>query len=177
MTYRSRNTRLVESLIKYVKDIKPYHVKFFNFTSELFFKDKFNAAFLKEDMTKAIYLQNVWTKNDVGGWQLSNVSDGVERDRYIRLPATIFPRFAADVFEGQTPPGDDPAGDLSAEWSYAHQTGADAAPYELDVISTKVSVLAINLVGGAYQIEYDIDVTAEGLVGYHGIDASVATLS
>jgi hypothetical protein len=177
VTYRSRDTRLVESLIKYVKDIKPYHVKLKNFTSELFFKDKFNAAFFKEDMTKAIYLQNVWTKNDVGGWQLSNVSDGVERDRYIRLPATIFPRFAADVFEGQTPPGDDPGGGLSVEWSYAHQTGADEAPYELDVISTKVSVLAVNLVGGTYQVEYDIAVTAEGLVGYHGIDASVATLS
>ena len=105
MTYRSRDTRLVESLVNFVKDIKPFHVKLKNFASEIFFSDSFNAAFIEDKLQQDVYLQNVWTKDDIGGWQLSNVSDGSESGRYIQLPATVFPRFAATSSSTQTPPG------------------------------------------------------------------------
>jgi hypothetical protein len=109
--FRSRDTRLISSLINYTLDIKPYHTKLRQFLSELYFADDITVSFIGEHCQKDIYLQNVWTKDDVGSTFLQSVSEGLELDRRMPLPATVFPRFSLNTFLdwGQTPPGDDPA--------------------------------------------------------------------
>lgn len=109
--YRSRDSKLVNSLVNYVLDIKPYHTKLREFLSELYFSDDITVSFIGEYCQKDIYLQNVWTKDDIGSRFLQSVSEGTDADRRMYLPATIFPRFSLNTFlnYGQTPPGDDPA--------------------------------------------------------------------
>lgn len=152
MTFRSRETKLVGSLIDYALDVKPYHTKLKSFVSELFFYDSLTVTFLGEDFTPTVYLQNVWTKNDIGSLYLSNVSEGTEQDRSVPLPATIFSRWSLNFHldQGQTPPGDDPATldtvdaddsgvpDSEEPWTggftASHQLGSDEAPVYLPTV-------------------------------------------
>ena len=71
----SKSTLLTNSLIDYINDIKPYHTKFRDVTSQLSFVDSFNVS-LKESTKFNINFQNVWTKDDIGGYLLTNMSEG-----------------------------------------------------------------------------------------------------
>ena len=106
----NKNTVLVQSLVDYVNDVKPYHTKFREVTSQIFLNDSFNVG-IKEDHSWSLFFQNVWTRDDIGGYTLYNLSEGSEIDRTIYLPPTIFSRFSLNdsLNYGQSPLGDDPA--------------------------------------------------------------------
>lgn len=75
-----KDVKLLGSLIDYVKDIKPYHSKLREFASELLFEDKCNLNII-DDMNLDLYFQNIWTRNDPGGFSLSKIAEGIESDR------------------------------------------------------------------------------------------------
>src|ERR1035437_7795942 len=99
--------KLLSSFIDYVNDVKPYHSKVKEFLSELFFTDSFNVNII-ENLNWTLYHQNVWTRDDVGGYNLQRLCEGIPLDQTFRIPAAIWPRWSID-HTGQTPPGDDPA--------------------------------------------------------------------
>jgi len=106
---------LTKSLIDYISDVKPYHTKFRDVMSQIMFNDDFNVN-IKDDFNLEVHLQNMWGRDDLGGYLLSNMSEGSAADQSYSIPATVFPRFSLNdrLNFGQTPPGDDPASqDLS----------------------------------------------------------------
>ena len=88
----NKETTLLNSLIDYVNDVKPYHTKFREVSSEIFFADKMNVSF-KETHSLDAYFQNIWTRDDIGGESLYRLSDGQDFDRTFKLPPTVYPRF------------------------------------------------------------------------------------
>jgi len=104
----SKSDTLTQSLIDYINDVKPYHTKFRDVSSQIFFSDSFNVN-VKDDHSINYYLQNVWGRDDVGGYLLTNLSEGDVSDQTYHLPDTIFPRFSLTDYPNQTPPGDDPS--------------------------------------------------------------------
>lgn len=105
-----RDVKLLGSLIDYVLDIKPYHTKLRDFASEIRFNDSVNVN-LTETVLHHIHLQNVWGRDDLGGYKLSTIAEGIDSDRRFRIPAAIWPHFSTNdsLNFNQTPLGDDPA--------------------------------------------------------------------
>lgn len=123
----SRDVTLLNSLVDYVLDVKPYHTKIKQFLSELFFEDSFNAN-VTDSLSWNVYHQNQWTRDDVGGYYLQKLCEGIQADLTFRIPAAVWPRRSIDDDIGQTPPGDDPA-----EWdgitsSESHFLGSNHVP-------------------------------------------------
>lgn len=160
---------LTQSLIDYILDIKPFHTKFRNVTSQIFFSDKLNAN-VKEHYMLEAHLQNMWGRDDLGGYTLSNMSEGALADKSYILPAVIFPRFSLNdsLQWGQTPPGDDPTDqnltdtdadgipDVDDPWTgqktASHQTGNDMIPVEAPIINTTQSITGQALVSGQWVV-------------------------
>ena len=113
----SKDVTLLKSLSGYVNDVKPYHTKIKQFLSELFFEDSFNVN-VTEKLDWNIYHQNIWTRDDLGGYRLQRLCEGYEGDRTFRIPDAVWPRFSVSDNPGQTPPGDDPALDRSVGTQY-----------------------------------------------------------
>jgi hypothetical protein len=183
--YRSRDTKLVESFIEYVNDVKPYHTKVKNFVSELFFNEDIKVSFLGEHLHQDIFFQNIWDKNSIGSLQLSTIAEGVDSDRFFKIPGTVFPRFSSSVHTGQTPPGSDPSIPLTpdtnnngipdstlpwmGDWSYAHQTGLNEIPYFLVFETMFCTILSYSLAGGFYTVHVNLICNASGAYSYYGI--------
>jgi len=102
--------KLLNSFVNYVKDVKPYHTKIKEFLSEIYFTDSFNVN-ITENLNWTLYHQNVWTRDDIGGYQLQRLCEGIPLDQVFRIPDALWPRFSLNdrLTYGQTPPGDDPA--------------------------------------------------------------------
>lgn len=204
-TYRSKASKLVDSLINYTLDVKPYHTKLKQFVSELYFSDTVTVSFIAEDFNPIIYLQNVWTKSDVGALYLQNLAEGIERDRHLPLPPAAYPRFSLNSFlnYGQTPPGDDPASqsfldvntngvpDGEEPWvappdpqyigapSLSHQVGVtDEVPARLKAgFANIVSVISSANIGGGYFYTALVDVPVDtNWAGLFGIPTTNLTL-
>lgn len=180
---------LTQSLIDYITDVKPYHTKFRDVTSQIFFSDSLNVNF-QEDHSFQVYLQNIWTKDDVGGFLLSNISEGQPVDQTYIIPATIFPRFSLNDWlnYAQSPNGDDPsltsltstitAGipDLDNPWagqtsiSSSHQLGSDQVPVSANVISVTQEIVSQSAGIGNWQVISNftivIDISGEALYGF-----------
>lgn len=167
-----KDVTLINSLVSYVNDIKPYHTKFREFVSEILLTDSFNVS-IKEDNQTSTYLQNIWTRDSVGGYVLTNMSDGSDGDRIFLIPPAIYPRFTLNDSMGQTPVGDDPATqdltdlngngipDSEEPWigspTASHQTGKDEVVVFVKHISDPV-IQSVQLVGSDLNVTYSIDV-------------------
>ena len=126
----SRDITLLNSLVDYVKDIKPYHTKIKEFLSEIYFEDSFNVN-VTDNIIFNLYHQNVWTRDDIGGYQLQRLCEGISNDKTFRIPAAVWPRTSIDDnLPMQTPPGDDPAGWNNISSSTSHFLGSDFVPGE-----------------------------------------------
>lgn len=194
----SSETTLLNSLIDYVSDVKPYHTKIKQLTNELNFSDAFNLSVKDEEFIESggttvktfpkfeIFLQNIWTSDDLGGFKLYNISSQQDLDRYFRIPATVFPRFSLNdhVDYGQTPPGDDPATfnfsdpnedgipDSTMPWTggetSSHFTGARQLAVQAQITDLNVVIYGEYLqqgtdpgVGGIYNYYYDLSFTVD----------------
>jgi hypothetical protein len=73
----SKSDILTQSLIDYINDVKPYHTKFRDVSSQIFFADSFNVN-MKDSHTINYNLQNMWGRDDVGGYMLTNMSEGAD---------------------------------------------------------------------------------------------------
>lgn len=170
---------LLSSLVDYVNDVKPYHVKIKSLSNELQFSDSFILIATDEHRID-VYLQDIWTTLDVGGYYLYTISEGLEADRYFRIPATIFPRFSLnDHVPGQTPPGDDPASlsmddstnngipDAEQPWTggitSSHFSGGDHLPVKAKIISSDVYIHpgSTSFVLGVYYYTFDMIFTID----------------
>lgn len=73
------NTNILsQSLIDYINDVKPFHSKFRNSavtTSQILLNDSLHVN-VKDDHIIQSNSQNIWGVDDVGGYILSNMSDG-----------------------------------------------------------------------------------------------------
>lgn len=155
---------LLNSLIDYVNDVKPYHTKLREFVSQLQFNDTFNVEVL-EALFKEIDLQNIWTNTDRSSYTLSTIAEGLTSEKNFIIPATIFPRFSTNdmLQHGQTPHGNDPATtDLTdanangipdseepwpdtghtGQFSYSHQLGSNSYTSELTLSGQLQTVTA-----------------------------------
>jgi hypothetical protein len=168
----SIDVKLIGSLVDYIQDIKPYHSKLREFSSEILFNDNLNVNVL-DDHHIQVYLQNMWTRDDIGSQSLSIMSEGSDRDRYFKIPAAIWPHFSiTDNLSLQTPLGDDPTAtidelidsngnglpDYEDPWTRtpntSHFPGSDWVPvpaiitdYDIDVRSvSKIKGLGNNLI-------------------------------
>lgn len=83
---------LTQSLIDYINDVKPYHSKFRDVSSQIFFQESFNVN-INENFNIDIDFKNHWGRDDKGGYLLTNMSEGALVDKTYILPATVFPRF------------------------------------------------------------------------------------
>jgi hypothetical protein len=103
------SNKLISSLIGYIKEVKPYHTKLLDYTSEIFLKDEVHVSIADAQPDIKVGFKNVWTKDD--DERLSRLSEGVEADRIINIPPVVLPRFSLNTFLnfGQTPYGYDPA--------------------------------------------------------------------
>lgn len=155
-TSNSNLDQRVNSLVKYILDIKPYHTKLRGFTSELSFTDTLALTFADSAPQHTLKHQNVWTAHDVP--TLAIVSDGTSESQTFIVPPTVMPRFSVtdSVNYGQSPIGDDQAlsslldstGDGVPDGSYpwtgqptfSHQLGADCVPVRLPLTSLTVTV-------------------------------------
>lgn len=172
-----RDVKLLNSLVNYVKDVKPYHTKLREFTSELFFQDRFNAN-LQDSLIWDLYQQNIWTRDSIGGYLLNKTVEGLESDRTFRIPAAIFPRFSLDdgMSINQTPPGDDTvlldrtttAGDIpdsAYPWpdstTSSHFTGADQLPVKAHRSRLSYTFTGIVETLGTYNFNYDLTFTID----------------
>jgi len=194
--YRSKASKLVDSLINYTLDIKPYHTKLKQFISELYFNDVVNVSFIGESFNPIIYLQNVWTKDDIGALYLQSLSEGTEQDRHMPLPPAAYPRFSLNSFldYGQTPPGDDPATlefldanvngvpDAEEPWtgdpSASHQLGVfNEEPVSLQAGFASIVSITSTPSGGGFNYTATLDVPVEtDWTGFFGISTVTLTL-
>lgn len=146
-----QDVTLLQSLVDYVDDVKPFHTKLKEITSAISFSDSFNANVIEAVQSTAIF-QNIWTRDSLGSGGLTTISDGSEKNRRFRLPATVFSRFSMTDHVGtQTPVGDDPTvidptdsnadgiPDESMPWTGgrtdSHFTGADQVPVFVPVVN------------------------------------------
>ena len=79
-----KDTALLKSLIGYVNDVKPYHTKFREITSELYFSDKFNVT-VKDSHFIEAFFQNVWDRDSIGGETLYRMSNQLESDKVLQF--------------------------------------------------------------------------------------------
>ena len=100
---------LRQSLVDYINDIKPYHTKFRDITTELAFEEQLNVNVL-DKFNLGGYFQNIWTKDDHGYKldnmvkgidhnPLSNISEGLAIDKIFKIPDAIFPRFETVTYQ------------------------------------------------------------------------------
>lgn len=126
----SNANKLIQSLVGYVNDVKPFHSKLRDFTSELFFTDEANIAVVDQQPGLQVGLQNVWGRLD--DERMARLSEGTAADQLINIPPMVLPRFSLNTFlnYGQRPPGNDPA---SSDPSNTNADGKPDAevPYEL----------------------------------------------
>lgn len=177
--------KLITSLIGYVKDVKPYHSKLRDFTSEIFFSDEVNVAVVDGQPELQVGLRNIWTRAE--DERLSRLSEGTAFDQIIDIPPMVLPRFSLNTFlnYGQTPPGNDPASldltdsdadgtpdsedpyvlppdpqGLGNHLSQSHRLGNDVSPYELRF--NNVTVLSIDTLTptGASSFDYSATMRA-----------------
>jgi hypothetical protein len=167
----SNANKLIQSLVGYVKDVKPFHSKLREFTSELFFEDEINAAVVDTQPELQVGLRNVWGRLD--DERLARLSEGSAADQIINIPPMVLSRFSLNTFlnYGQRPLGNDPAspdltnqntdGKPDAEVPYilpidpdglnhlsqSHQLGSDAIPIEVIVDEPEFEIDAASLVG------------------------------
>jgi hypothetical protein len=92
----TKDNELLQSLVEYVNDVKPYHTKFREITSELFFSDSFNAN-IRDTHSIEIFLQNVWDRDSIGGESLVRMCSNIDVDRFFNLPPTVYPRFTTII--------------------------------------------------------------------------------
>lgn len=158
----SRDVTLLNSLVDYVLDVKPYHTKIKQFLSELFFEDSFNVN-VTEKLDWTLYHQNIWTRDDVGGYRLQRLCEGIVGDKKFRIPAAVWPRFSLTDNPGQTPPGDDLAqGHTYGEWTSSYFLGSDYVPgnpKRYKVPFHQGSRVYINGVQKAFGVDYYVDST------------------
>lgn len=178
----SRDVTLLNSLVNYVLDVKPYHTKLKQFLSELFFSDSFNVN-VTENLQWVFYHQNVWTRDDIGGYHLQRLCEGSTSDLTFRIPAAVWPHASLTDNVGQTPLGDDPAlltgdpvlwtGDYdpltwgdSGPWfgskSSSHFLGSDYVPGDptkYRVPFHQGSRVYINGVQQIFGVDYVVDIT------------------
>lgn len=174
----TNDTQLLEALSAYIADIKPYHTKLIEMSTTFQFSDSFIATFAERTAWN-IYLQNVWSKSDVGGWQLYNFSGGTQSDATYVIPATIFPRFSLNdsLNAEQLPLGTDPASvdltddnndgipDSEEPWSgmpgYAsHQLGSNVTPVSAKLVTLVRNVDTITSISD-YSVSFTYDLAIE----------------
>lgn len=158
----SRDITLLNSLIDYVLDVKPYHTKIKEFLSELFFEDSFNVN-VTDKLDMSVYHQNVWTRDDVGGYHLQRLCEDIPGDKKFRIPAAVWPRFSLTDTPGQTPGGYDSASGLNyGEWKESYFLGSDHVPgnpNRYKVPFHQGSRVYIDGVPQAYGTDYVVDKT------------------
>lgn len=163
----SRDVTLLNSLIGYVLDVKPYHTKIKEFLSELFFSDKLNVN-VTDTVSWGLYHQNVWTRDDVGGYNFQRLCEGYDSDKKFRIPAAVWPRWSITDNELQTPLGDDPAvstGESTFDFSFpnsSHFLGSDHVDgnvYRYRVPFHQGSRVYIDSVRQTFGVDYIIDAT------------------
>jgi len=170
-----RDIKLLGSLVDYIQDIKPYHTKLREFASEIIFNDNVNVS-VTELMHDYIHMQNVWGRDDLGGYKLSTIAEGIESDRTFRIPAAIWPHFSIvdSLNFGQTPLGDDPAvidltdsnnnGIPDSHDPYvgnpnsSHFPAEDWIPVQGIITRTTIDVTDIVSNGGIYYYTYDLTI-------------------
>jgi len=86
----SSQNNLVNSLIDYVKDIKPYHVKLRDFISELQFLDSMMVSFPEDKLEHLLHFTNVWGKDTFGAPEMSFISDGITSS--YKIPYCVKPK-------------------------------------------------------------------------------------
>lgn len=146
----------INSLVRYVLDVKPYHTKLIGFTSEVSFNDSLQLTMSDGQPQHTIYHQNVWGSADIPS--LAIVSDGTDASKLFIIPATVMPRFSStdSIDYGQSPIGDDQAAldladvnsdgvpDASYPWTrtptLSHQLGANSIPVRLKLTDLTVTV-------------------------------------
>jgi hypothetical protein len=170
--------KLIKSLIGYVNDVRPYHSKLRDFTSELFFKDDINVSVIDSQPELQLGLRNVWGKAD--DERLALLSEGLPSDQFISIPPMVLPRFSLNSFlqYNQRPLGYDPAslslvsdasGHPAVEVPYvlpagqphtsqSHQLGSDTIPFPLELSGLSYIISNPINVGGV--ITYDVSITA-----------------
>lgn len=177
MSTRRKEVDLVNSLIEYVSDIKPYHTKLKNSSSEVFFEESTHiTATDRHDF--GIYHQNVWGKSDAGGEYLINSSDyDSTKEHIFKLPADVFPRFSlTDNVEVQTPVGDDVSTgniidnnddgipDADVPWTgpntSSHQLGSNVIPVKSKQ-TFDFTITNCQQVGDEYIIDYSVSTTVD----------------
>lgn len=183
----STETKLLNALNNYVLDIKPYHTKIKNLSSELTFNDSFNIS-VTDSQFVSFYFQNIWDINSIGGFKLLHTSSGNDADRFIKIPNLIFPRFSLNdsISYNQTPVGDDPATfdftdannddfpDSDSPWlgdpSNSHFTGSDQLAVIAPITSIYTVITSSVLNSGTYQyyfnVHFSIDPTEANTYGF-----------
>src|SRR3954471_21223737 len=136
----STNKVALQALQEYLLDVKPYHVKLKEVQADYVFNDVMDVTFLNDKLFTHVYMQNVWNKNSVGGWRLTNVSDGTAGSKKYRIPSTIIPRFTSDTFQDQTPHG--------RNFAFTTQLGTDQVPYIIPWSKTFLTFGSYTNVGG-----------------------------
>jgi hypothetical protein len=133
----TKDNELLQSLVEYVNDVKPYHTKFREITSELFFSDSFNAN-IRDTHSIEIFLQNVWDRDSIGGESLVRMCSNIDVDRFFNLPPTVYPRFTTII-----------------------KNSAEQIPVEVMVLDVKHEILKMTDNGVSTDIEYKILLTID----------------
>ena len=146
----------IDSLVKYVIDIKPYHTKLLGSTTEFSFSDSLSLSLTDSQPQHTIYHRNVWGSAEIP--TLAIVSDGTDASRTFVIPPTVMPRFSItdSVDFNQSPIGDDQAvtslvdanadgvPDSSYPWAgmatFSHQLGSNIIPVRLQVTNLTINV-------------------------------------
>lgn len=187
----AEDLKLLDSLVSYLQDIKPYHTKLRAFTSELQVNDELVIG-ITDDVSTTTALTNLWDRSAFGVIDtLASLSGGTDADRYFKLPFAIYPRFSLNDHSDQYPSGDDPATlsftdgnsdeipDEDQPWTGArspsHQTGvADEVAYEYPVTTQAITITSATLASGSYTsgtysysytLDFSIDATDETVYG------------
>jgi hypothetical protein len=190
-----KEATLLNSLTSYVNDIKPYHTKLKNVTSELFFEDSMDVAFLDETHSFKVHLQNLWRRSDLGGWRLEDVIDG-SRKKY-RIPSFLVPKFSLnDKLDESQELAFDPAPlsnnfdsdgfpDGEYPWSrpssWSHQLGSDIVQFDIPIIKIEPIIVSVNPVGSdpgnkfRATIKYDLEISYNPF-NFYGINLNAPSL-
>lgn len=180
----SNEEKLLNSLIDYINDVKPYHTKLLDFTSELLFEDNFNIS-IKDNLQSTIYFQNIWTRDSVGGFLLTSLSEGLESDKIFRIPAAIWPRVSIDdslnynqspivssinLIDFNNDGFPDSSEVVNGRFYSLHQLGSDQIEVDAKIIATSVEINSASETSGTYDYNYnltiDLDLTEEGSYGF-----------
>lgn len=173
------NTKLLQSLVGYFNDVKPYHSKLNDLTSELFFNEELIHVNVQEKQFTEVMMQGIWDAADRGGESLVRIMTGDASDLTFNIPWAIFPRFSLNdsLNFGQTPHGHDPATsdltdlntngipDSEQTWtgdqSSSHFNGDDEIAVAARVSDLRVEITQSFLNGTVYEYEYSIHFTID----------------